>query len=68
MEQYRNDELQKQLDETFPQWDVSIMSMATAKAAAKIGVEGSHTDADIVIDMNVHIWNESRTIWKWCPT
>ncbi len=51
MEQYRNDELQKQLDETFPQWDVSIMSMATAKAAAKIGVEGSHTDADIVIDM-----------------
>lgn len=51
MEQYRNDELKRQLDEKFPQWDVNIMSMATAKAAAKINVEGSHTDADIVIDM-----------------
>ena len=51
MEQYRNDELKKQLDEKFPQWDIQIMSMATAKAAAKINVEGSHTDADIVIDM-----------------
>ncbi len=51
MEQYRNDELQRQLDEKFPQWDVNIMSMATAKAAAKINVEGSHSDADIVIDM-----------------
>ena len=40
MKQLRNDELQKQLNEAFPELDVYIMYMSTAKAAAKLSIEG----------------------------
>ena len=49
MEQFRNDELQKQLNEEFPDLDVYVMYMPTAKAAAKISIEEKETDADIVV-------------------
>lgn len=50
-EQFRNDELQKQLNERFPDLDVFVMYMPTAKAAAKLSIEGTGTDADIVVGL-----------------
>lgn len=52
MEQFRNDELQEQLNEQFPDLDVYVMYMSTAKAATKIRVEGSNSDADIVVGLD----------------
>ena len=48
-EQFRNDELKNQISIKFPDLDVRVMYMPTAKAAAKIKVEGSKTDANIVL-------------------
>lgn len=48
-EQFRNDEMQKQLNEKFPELNIYVMYMPTAKAAAKIAAEGKDTDADIVV-------------------
>lgn len=49
MEQFRNDELQKQLNEKFPDKDVFVMYMPTAKAASKIRIEGTGSDADMIV-------------------
>ena len=51
MEQFRNDELQKQLNEVFPELDVYVMYVSTAKAAAKLSIEGPASDADIVVGL-----------------
>ena len=51
MEQFRNDELQEQLNEKFPELNVYVMYVSTAKAAAKISIEGQGTDADIVVGL-----------------
>ncbi len=51
MEQFRNDELQRQLNEKFPDLNIVVMYMSTAKAAAKLSIEGTHTDADIVVGL-----------------
>ena len=51
LEQFRNDELQKQLNENFPDLDVFVMYMPTAKVAAKLSIEGTETDADIVVGL-----------------
>lgn len=48
-EQYRNDEMQKQLNETFPQYNIQVIYMSTGKLAAKIEMEKKSTDADIII-------------------
>lgn len=49
LEQFRSDELKKQLDEHFPDLNIQIMYMSTGKTAAKISVEKESTDADILI-------------------
>lgn len=51
MEQYRCDELQKQLDERFPDENILVMYVSTAKSAAKIKTEKESTDADIVVGL-----------------
>lgn len=51
LEQFRGEELQHQLDDTFPQWDVRVMYVPTAKAAAKISVEETGSDADIIVGL-----------------
>lgn len=50
-EQFRNDEMQVQLNEQFPQYNIVVMYMPTGKAATKIAVEGSHTDVDILVGL-----------------
>ncbi|MEG0525905.1 MAG: extracellular solute-binding protein [Longicatena sp.] len=51
MEQYRTEELQKQLSAKFPDEDILVMYVSTAKAAAKIKVEKEDVDADIVVGL-----------------
>ena len=51
LELFRGEELQKQLNEKFPEYDVRVMYVPTAKAAAKISVEKSGSDADIVVGL-----------------
>lgn len=51
MEQYRGEELQKQLDKKFPDLNIMVMYVSTAKAAAKIKVEKENSDADIVVGL-----------------
>lgn len=51
LELFRGEELQKQLNEQFPQYDVRVMYVPTAKAAAKISVEKIDSDADIVVGL-----------------
>ncbi len=51
MEQFRGEELQSQLNHKFPDMNVMVMYVSTAKSAAKIRVEGTGTDADIVVGL-----------------
>lgn len=51
LEQYRGEELQKQLNEKFPDLQIRVMYVSTAKSAAKISVEKEGTDADIVVGL-----------------
>lgn len=51
MEQYRGEELQQQLNENFPDLQIRVMYVSTAKSAAKISVEKQGTDADIVVGL-----------------
>ena len=48
MEQFRGEELQKQLKEKFPDLHVMVMYVSTAKAAAKISVGQEQSEAEIV--------------------
>lgn len=51
MEQFRGEELQKQLNEKFPDYHVMVMYVPTAKAAAKVHVEKDQSDADIIVGL-----------------
>lgn len=51
MEQFRNDALQEQLNREFPELEVYVMYVPTAKSAAKLSIEGKDTDADIVVGL-----------------
>lgn len=51
LEQFRGEELQHQLDEEFPDLSIRVMYMPTAKAAAKIHMEGKDTDADMIVGL-----------------
>ncbi|MGI5857649.1 MAG: extracellular solute-binding protein, partial [Candidatus Merdivicinus sp.] len=51
MEDYRNEELAKQLKEKFPDIDSKVQQISTGNAAAKIKAEGTKTEADIVLGL-----------------
>ncbi|QIK57169.1 extracellular solute-binding protein [Erysipelothrix sp. HDW6A] len=57
-EQFRNDELQSQLNKKFPELNVRVMYTPTAKAAAKLYVEGKDSDADIVLALETSYMNK----------
>ena len=50
-EQYRVEDLQEQLNEYFPQYNIIVMYMSTGKAAAKVYAEGTGTEVDILLAM-----------------
>lgn len=60
LEQFRNDELQRQLDEQFPQYNVIVMYMSTGKAAAKIYAEGAKSEVDIVAGLETGYLNKIK--------
>lgn len=51
LEQFRGEELQKQLDEEFPDLLIRVMYMPTAKAAAKLAMEKGGSDADMIVGL-----------------
>lgn len=61
LEQFRGEELQRQLDQVFPQWDVRVMYVPTAKAAAKISVEETGSDADIIVGLESSYMDKIKT-------
>lgn len=50
-EQYRNDAMQEQLSEQFPQYNIIVMYMSTGKAAAKVYAEGTGTEIDMLVGL-----------------
>ena len=50
-EQFRNDELQEQLHERFPDKNIIVMYMSTGKAASKVFAEGKGTEIDILVGL-----------------
>ena len=60
LEQFRNDELQKQLNERFPDQNIVVMYMSTGKAAAKIYAEGSNSEVDIIVGLETGYLNKIK--------
>lgn len=58
LEQFRGDELQKQLDDRLPHIKTKIMYIPTGKAAAKIALEGEKTEADIIVSLETSYMNK----------
>ncbi|MBQ1221333.1 MAG: extracellular solute-binding protein [Alistipes sp.] len=50
-EQYRNDAMQEQLSEAFPEHNIIVMYMSTGKAAAKVFAEGPATEIDMLVGL-----------------
>lgn len=59
-EQFRNDALQEQLNERFPQYNIVVMYMSTGKAAAKVLAEGPGSEVDIVMALETGYLNKIR--------
>ncbi len=57
-EQFRNDALQEQLAERFPEYNIVVMYMATGKAATKIYAEGSSSEVDILVGLETGYMNK----------
>lgn len=60
MEQYRNDALQEQLAQRFPEHNIIVMYMSTGKAASKIYAEGTDTEVDILVGLETGYLNKIR--------
>jgi len=59
-EQFRNDALQEQLNERFPDKNIIVMYMSTGKAAAKVFAEGPRTEIDILVGLETGYMNKIR--------
>lgn len=59
-EQFRNDELQKQLHEKFPELNIRVMYSPTSKTAARVAVEKEKVDADIILAIDTSYLNSIK--------
>ncbi len=59
-EQFRNDALQEQLNEKFPDHNIIVMYMATGKAASKIYAEGAASEVDILVGLETGYMNKIK--------
>jgi len=59
-EEFRNEELQAQLQERFPDKNITVMYMSTGKLAAKILAEGIGTEADIILGLETGYMNKIK--------
>lgn len=60
-EQFRNDALQEQLNEQFPEYDIVVMYLSTGKAASKILAEGKDTEVDILVGLETGYLNKIQS-------
>lgn len=60
-EQFRNDSMQEQLSEAFPQYNIIVMYMSTGKAAAKVYAEGTDTEIDILVGLETGYLNKIKS-------
>lgn len=60
MDQHRNDALQEQLNEKFPDKHIIVTYMSTGKAAAKVFSEGTGTEIDILLAMETGYLNKLK--------
>lgn len=61
-EQFRNDALQEQLAEKFPQYNVVVTYMSTGKSAAKVYAEGEGTEVDILVGLETGYMNKIKDV------
>lgn len=59
-EQFRNDAMQEQLNERFPDKNIIVMYMATGKAAAKVYAEGTGSEIDMIVGMETGYLNKIK--------
>lgn len=59
-EQYRNDAMQEQLAQAFPDRNIIVMYMSTGKAAAKVYAEETSTEIDILVGLETGYLNKIR--------
>ncbi|MBR3972025.1 MAG: extracellular solute-binding protein [Ruminococcus sp.] len=59
-EQFRNDALQEQLAEEFPEYNVVVKYMPTGNAAAKVYAEGEKTEIDIIVGLETGYMNKLK--------
>ncbi len=60
-EQFRNDEMEKQLKEKFPDKRIEVQYMSTGKAATKVYTEGKRTEIDILVGLETGYMNKLAT-------
>lgn len=60
MEQFRGEEMQKQLTERFPDKNIIVTYMPTGKAAAKVLAEGEETEIDILVELETGYLNKIK--------
>ncbi|MBQ9714478.1 MAG: extracellular solute-binding protein [Clostridia bacterium] len=57
-EEFRNEELQRQLNEKFPDKNIIVNYMSTGKAATKVYSEGTKTEIDILVGLETGYMNK----------
>lgn len=57
-EQFRNDEMERQLKEKFPDKNIEVQYMSTGKAATKVYTEGKRTEIDILVGLETGYMNK----------
>ena len=57
-EQFRNDEMERQLKEKFPDKNIEVQYMSTGKAATKVYTEGRRTEIDILVGLETGYMNK----------
>lgn len=60
-EQFRNDEMEKQLKEKFPDKRIEVQYMSTGKAATKVYTEGKRTEIDILVGLETGYMSKLAT-------
>lgn len=57
-EQFRNEEMERQLKKQFPDKNIEVQYMSTGKAATKVYTEGKKTEIDILVGLETGYMNK----------
>ena len=59
-EEFRNEAMEEQLNEKFPQYNIVVEYLGTGKLASKIAAEGDTTEIDIVVGLETGFLNNIK--------